>query len=73
MDYKQQEANLSSNCTFIIGYYEGMLKSVLAEINEGNAEYITKHIGPLIEKTLNKCNEVWENRYEKHYSEIIKL
>ena len=70
-NYAQQESNNAANQAFIIGYYESMLKSVLNEIKEGNTDYVNISIPRLIEKTLNTCGTIWENRYEKHWTEIV--
>ena len=72
MNYAEKDSNHLSNTSFIIGYYESMLKTTLNEIKEGDMDYIVNHVAPLIEKTLKTCIEIWDNRYEKHYSEIIK-
>ena len=68
----QQEANFHSNVVFMVGYYEGTLKVALDEIKKNDSEYIMNRVIPLLENTLKVCNEVWQNRYEKHYSEITK-
>lgn len=65
----EELVNFQYNASFIIGYYKGTLKIVLDEIkNEDEAAYIRKYMVPSIEKALEICEDVWEHRYEKHYS-----
>lgn len=75
MSYNNDESlvNFQSNAAFIIGYYKGTLKTVLDEIkNEDDASYIRKYLVPSIEKAIDKCEDIWDNRYEKHYSDKHK-
>ena len=74
-NYEDDEelVNFQSNAAFIIGYYKGTLKIVLDEIkNEDEAAYIRKYMVPSIEKALIMCEDIWEHRYEKHYSDKYK-
>ena len=76
MNYYEDDeelVNFQSNASFIIGYYKGTLKTVLAEIkNEDETAYIRKYMVPSIEKALTMCEDIWEHRYEKRYSDKYK-
>jgi hypothetical protein len=72
MKYTEQDNNHLANTSFIIGYYESMLKSTLKEIQEGNTDYVNVSIPRLIEKTLKIGSAVWEQRYDKHWVDILK-
>ena len=72
MRYTEQDNNHLANTSFIIGYYESMLKSTLKEIQEGNTDFVNISIPRLIEKALKTGSTVWEQRYDKHWVDILK-
>lgn len=58
-----EEINYSSNMAYIIGLYESRLKMVAQDV---------KDITTLneIKATLELGNKIWENKFDKHYTQI---
>lgn len=72
MNYIDNEelVNFQSNAAFIIGYYKGTLRTVLDELkNEDDISFMKRYLIPSIEKAIDKCEDIWDNRYEKQYSD----
>lgn len=68
-----RDLNNMCNTSFIIGYYQGLIKGILTEIKDGNKNYVMSELMiDHIEDTLYRCNRIWEERYDKTHDEILR-
>ena len=61
-----EEINYISNVAYLIGYYECRLKLVADDIERGNLDSTLREI----KSTLEMGQKIWDNKYEKHYTQI---
>jgi hypothetical protein len=61
-----EDINYISNASYLIGYYEGRLKTVAYDIENNNLNNTLKDI----RETLEMGKKIWDNKYEKHYTQI---
>lgn len=68
----KREFQASMNMSYMIGYYQGLLKGILEEIQDGNKDYVMGEFMIMrIESALFHCGKIWESRYDKTHDEIL--
>jgi len=69
---QHDEFKATMNMSFMIGYYQGLLKGILEEIKDGNTDYVMgEFMTNRIEKTLFTCDRIWKERYFKKHDEVL--
>ena len=66
VEFQIRQDTAASNTAYITGMYKGMLNVVL---DHGYIKDET--IVKLIKQTIANAEKIWDNRYDKHYTEIL--
>jgi hypothetical protein len=61
-----EQINYNSNMAYLVGYYEARIKMLAIDIETGNLESSLNDI----KATLEMGQKIWDNKYEKHYTQI---